>query len=227
MRSATLLLIALALTIAGALVEGSYSGRWGTPPNLSEAAESITALPEAIGVWQHVADGDRLTKSISNELGLIDHVNRVYENADTGQRVQLLLMVGRPGPLVRHPPTVCYANRAHQQMGDPRWIFASEDRDPDSDRFQLLTYRPARANGEERFYVAYSHSVGERWDTPELPRLAYGGAPALFKAQALLNSNSEQDESAVLEELAAFLREFIDAFAEMRQATASSPADAA
>ncbi|MEO0531284.1 MAG: exosortase-associated EpsI family protein [Planctomycetota bacterium] len=221
MRSRYLFIVALALTVAGALVEGSYSGRWGTPPDLSAAAESIGALPETIGEWQHVADGDRLTKSISNELGLLDHINRVYEHTETGQRVQLLLMVGRPGPLVRHPPTVCYANRAHKQLGEPRWVFATDDRDPTSDRFQLLTYKPARASGEERFYVAYSHSIGERWDTPDLPRLAYGGAPALYKAQTLLNVNSEREEPAALEQLTTFLREFIATFAEMRDTPVS------
>lgn len=226
MRSAALFLIALALTIAGAFVEGAYSGRWGTPPDLSAAATSIESLPDVIGDWNHIEDGDRLTKSISNELGLIDHVNRVYEHTETGQRVQLLLMVGRPGPLVRHPPTVCYANRAHKQLGDPRWIFATDERDPESDRFQLLTYRPARASGEERFYVAYSHSVGGRWDTPDLPRLEYGGSPALFKAQTLLNVNTDRDEAPALEELTKFLREFIAVFAEMR-AEATDSGDAA
>lgn len=204
MKTFVLILIATGLTVGAALMQGAYSGRWGEPVDLSSAAGAIERLPKRLGDWRQVELGDRMDESIQRELGLVNHLNRIYEHEATGRRVQLLLMAGRPGPLVRHPPTVCYANRAHEQLGDPRWI-ALTDR-PDASRFQLLTYRPARSQAGERFFVAYAHYSNGAWDVPAFPRIAYGAAPALFKAQVLLNTDGDEPEAEAIGELADFVR---------------------
>ena len=202
--------LAVAMTVAAALVNGVYTGRWGEPADLSSAASVVDRLPMQVGDWRAIDEGERLTETIQEELGLVNHLNRIYENAVTGRRVQLLLMAGRPGPLVRHPPTVCYSNRAHEQLGEDRWVNLSEE--DAAGRFRLLTYRPARSQAGERFYVAYAHHIGVEWDVPTSPRLTYGAAPSLHKAQVLLNLEGGESEPKALEELSDFVRQFSTAF---------------
>ncbi len=210
-------MVAAALTVGGAIANGVYSQRWGQPADLSVAGAAIEHLPERIGAWTHVDDGDPLTPFVCRELGLVNHVNRWYQHDQTGRRVQLLMMVGQPGPLVRHPPTVCYANRAHEQLGPEKWIM-----DPGSAarcRFRLLTYRPSRSEEGERFFVAYGHSTGVGWGAPDYPRLAYGAASALYKVQVVANLSSEESEADVVGDL----RDFVVTFAQSFQEDEPSP----
>lgn len=210
MRIMLVWIAAAALTVGGAIANGVYSQRWGRPTGLADAGTTIERLPETIGAWNHVEDGEPLKPFVSRELGLVNHVNRWYEHEESGRRVQLLMMVGQPGPLVRHPPTVCYANRAHEQIGPEKWIIDREA--TETTRFRLLTYRPSRSEGGERFFVAYGHSAGEGWDAPDYPRIAYGAAPALYKVQVVANLASEDAEAEVVGSLRDFVLGFTRSF---------------
>lgn len=212
MKRTLVWLVAAALTVVGAVTNGVYSQRWGEPAGLAEAGAAIERLPEAMGLWSHVDDGEPLTPFVSNELGLVNHVNRWYEHANSGRRVQILMMVGQPGPLVRHPPTVCYANRAHEQLGPEKWIIDRDSTEPC--RFRLLTYRPSRSEGDERFFVAYSHTTGTGWDAPDYPRVVYGSAAALYKVQIVANLTGEDSEADVVTELRGFVQAFTASFRE-------------
>ncbi|TWT97590.1 hypothetical protein Pla108_17420 [Botrimarina colliarenosi] len=212
MKGLLSIVVAVGLTVAAAVVHGNYLHRWGAPVDLSAAGGSIDRLDESLGPWHALEDGTPLTSFVSRELGLVNHLNRWFENAETGRRLQLLLMVGQPGPLVRHPPTVCYANRAHEQVA-PAKLLAIPYKDAINE-FALLSYKPSRAHDTERFFVAYGHSVGGEWGAPDFPRIAYGSSPALYKVQVLANRLGDETEQVVIEDIRSFLSGFVASFAE-------------
>ncbi len=84
-----------------------------------------------------------------------------YTNRDDGTAVSLLLMVGDSGPLIRHPPYICYANRANEQIGEMTKIRV--DTTKPASEFNLLVYRRPQSLTNDRFLVAYSMSVGPIW----------------------------------------------------------------
>ena len=204
-RNLLFAVVTAAITLIGALVHARYSQRWGSPIDPQAAAQRLAAAPERIGSWKHLADGEPLSEFIYRELGLAGSISRIYRDQATGQTVSILLMVGSPGPLVRHPPTVCYGNRDNKLIGKPGWINLTDD---GSSRLQLLKYeRPDSLTGE-RFFVAYGHSVDGLWDVPGSPRLAYGGDPLLHKVQLLAPIEVGDSEEATQQRLEAFAREF-------------------
>jgi Protein of unknown function (DUF3485) len=195
-----------ALTIVPALIEGHYVNRWGTPPDLAGAAERVGSFPREFGAWTYVEDGDELPTEVCRELAIEGYMTRVYKNRTNGTKVTVLLMVGQSGPLLRHPPNVCYANMANEQIGDMTKLKVSTTTPPGE--FNLLEYKKARTITNERFLVAYSLATDAIWKVPDMPRIAFGAAPMLYKVQ--LHTSLERSQSR--EVGAALLKQFADDF---------------
>ncbi len=206
-KQLVLALVAVAaLTIIPALIEGHYVSRWGTPPDLAGAAERVGSFPREFGNWTFVEDGEALHPEVCRELGIVGYMTRAYKNRKSGATVSVLLMVGQSGPLLRHPPYICYANMANEQIGDMTKL-ASSTTTP-AGEFNLLEYKRARTVTNERFLVAYGLATDAIWKVPDMPRIAFGAAPLLYKVQLL----AALDPSQSREVGTALLKQFVDDF---------------
>jgi len=117
-KTAVAIVAVILMTALPAFLQGRFVNRWDEPPNLNLAGRQLHQFPRQVGLWQSAADSRSLSDALCRELGLEAHFHRQYIHDETGDRLHVLLMVGRPGRLVRHPPDVCYANRANQQIGE-------------------------------------------------------------------------------------------------------------
>lgn len=215
-RGAFLVLIAFALTVGPAIWHGKISNRWGAPPDLSLAGEQVLEFPRVLGNWKNEVDERSLSEAVCRELGLLEHFHRRYFDAVSGAQVEVLLMVGPPGPLVRHPPEICYANRANQQLGDASLLEVANG--ANKHNFKMLGFTRIAEPLPGNFHVAYGYADNDaRWSTPSSPRVAFGGGSVLFKLQVL----SEDSEEASREHIASFLRQFVSVF------SAATPIDPA
>jgi hypothetical protein len=210
MRIGTALTLAAVLTIVPALLAGHYLNRWGTTAELDAAAERLVKFPNEFGPWKVAREGEPLTKSVREELGIASYVTREYVNRDNGALVNLLIMVGKPGPLLRHPPNICYANRANRQVGDMT-TFEVDTTKPSS-KFTVIEYEPPTAISSDRFLVVYAMSTGAEWSVPRFPRLEFGAAPKLYKVQMLSPLNLPQDLETGRAALQIFAADFCAAF---------------
>ena len=163
--------LATVLTIAPAIVEGIYNNRWGTVPDMSAAAEQLKQFPKQFGHWTLAQEGEPVSDTVSAELSLAGYVSRDYVNRENGAHASLLLMVGESGPLLRHPPNICYANRANEQVGEITKLQVKST-NPTSD-FNLLVYKRPHALTNDRFLVAYSMPVGPEWSAPYTWRVKF------------------------------------------------------
>jgi hypothetical protein len=199
-----LALVAIAvLTIVPALIEGSYVNRWGKPPDLAGASQQVGNFPREFGAWKFVADGDPLHPEVCRQLGIEGYLSRAYKNGDNGAVVRVLLMVGESGPLLRHPPYICYANMANEQIGDMTKFQTAATTPPGE--FNLLEYKQARSVTNDRFLVAYGLATDAVWKVPTMPRIEFGAAPLLYKVQllaALDPSQSRADGEALIKQFA-------------------------
>ncbi|MEM8946768.1 MAG: hypothetical protein AAGD11_16460 [Planctomycetota bacterium] len=201
------LTIALALTIGPAILHGRFSNRWETPANLDEAGVRLHELPRQIGSWRNQEDQRQLSVGVRRELGLVGHFHRRYFHANSGQRLDVLLMVGPPGRLVRHPPEVCYANLANERVGDLETLELIGQADAHS--FRLLNFRRVVQPAGGEFSVAYAFAThNANWQTPNSPRMAFGAQPLLYKVQVL----SDRSAVAARQDIEDFLGGFVDAF---------------
>lgn len=219
-----LALVAIAaLTIVPALIEGSYVNRWGKPPNLAGASQRVGSFPRQFGVWKFLADGDPLHPEVCRQLGIEGYLSRAYKNSDSGAVVRVLLMVGQSGPLLRHPPYICYANMANEQLGDMTKFQTAATKPPGE--FNLLEYKQARSVTNDRFLVAYGLATGAAWKVPTMPRIEFGAAPLLYKIQilaALDPSQSRADGEALIKQ---FADDFAAAFRDHIKAGEQKPVE--
>lgn len=207
------------LTVLPAVLQGRFVNRWGTPRNLSVAGKQLHEFPRQVGDWISVEDERPLSESVCRELGLVEHFHRQYVHAESGERLDVLLMVGPPGRLVRHPPEVCYANRANQQVGDvlPLEVKAGTA----SHQFKLLNFTRKSQPMPSYFWVAYAYSTEEgRWHTPSSPRMEFGNAHGLYKLQVLAEATDDGAQQRVQEFLGKFVESFPAVLAETRIAEA-------
>jgi hypothetical protein len=177
-----------ALTVPAAYYNGVIHFRWGDPAELPEHLAVLDRLPDHLGEWRFVAEGKATSDAVVRKLELRGQMHRVYEHSVTGQRVALLLLVGPAGPLVRHPPEVCYETRANDLLSSEPLAM-----DGEPNNLRLLSYRSdSLIDGD--FLVAYGFGADRRWDVPASPRLAYGGQPVLYKLQVLTEAADETAE---------------------------------
>jgi len=200
-----------ALTIGPAYLHGHFTNRWDRPADLLLAAEHLDRFPTAFGNWQRLSDNEPLSEEISYELGLAGEFGRNYVDRNTGEAVGLVLMVGQPGRLVRHPPEICYGNRDNERVGDIRTLTFTDGES--EHEFSLVEYRRELGGVREYFVVAYGFSdVHQVWKSPSLPRLAYGGKPILYKMQAISMPHAIDDRETIEQELEIFLKAFVKEF---------------
>ncbi len=200
----------VALTVVPALIEGKYVNRWGTPPDLESAAKRVESFPREFGNWTSVEDGEPLSPEVCRELGLVGYLTRIYKHRETGQMVRVLLMVGQSGPLLRHPPNICYANVANEQIGDMTKLQLSTTNP--TGQFNLLEYKRAQSIANDRFLVAYSLASDATWKVPSMPRIEFGAAPLLYKVQLLTSLDPSQSRDTGVAILKQFAEEFSAAF---------------
>ena len=204
-RTIGMAVVLLTLTTVPAVIHGKIMNRWGYSADLQQAAAQVRNFPQQIGDWKRVAD-EELDPAVVEELKCAGYINRKYVNEKTGKDVSLLLLVGPPGPLVRHPPEICYGNQANRLLKGPeRLQIPQQDTECD---YRVLRYRaPGNTRGE--FSVCYAWSDGTSWSVPERPRMAFGGLPLLYKLQ--IHSTDTLDEGRTLP---ASAEEFLHAFTE-------------
>jgi hypothetical protein len=186
------MLVGLVVLSAGpAIVQGVLSRRWGGVADISGAAARLVEFPSQFGDWQQHGDDEAVPDEALRELQCAGYFNRHYVNQRLGRDVTVIVMVGAAGPLIRHPPEICYGNRANKLLGQPSDI---EVKTSDSVRhkLRLLRYENPRAVSGE-FSVCYGWSVKGTWDVPPYPRVQYGGAPMLFKMQVLTTDSAPKD----------------------------------
>src|SRR5262249_2268560 len=97
---------ALVLIVLSGIGQGFLSGRWRSQAVVSDRLQRLAGLPSTIGDWQ---GRDLEMDAGERDLARIDgYVMRDYLNRRTGDRLSLLIVCGRPGPISVHTPDVCY-----------------------------------------------------------------------------------------------------------------------
>lgn len=206
-KSLLMIVAAIALTIGPACLHGRFANRWDSPADLSAAGAQLHEFPRQVGQWHNVTDERPLSEAVCRELGLVEHFHRQYRHQTSGERLDVLLLVGPPGRLVRHPPGICYASRGNQTSGEAKPLEISTE--SENHQFELLSFRRTAQPVPSEFSVAYAFATRDGvWSTPGSPRMTFGGKPVLYKLQVL----SERQEVDARADVEKFLAAFVEAF---------------
>lgn len=186
-RLSALAMVAIALTLLTGGVYGHWTQRWGPPPDLRTAADWLATLPHQIGDWRMLEELT-LADEVTQTLECAGYVNRIYVHVNTGNQINIAIVVGPPGPTSVHTPEICYSSRAYEIVGTrERQQFHSSGGPTHS---LWSTFFKSRNAGSDTLEVYYGWSYGERWIASKSPRFEFGGRSVLYKIQlaSLINS---------------------------------------
>lgn len=183
-RRAMLIVLALTslITVAGTIVHGRYSNRWGSSMLRRRAAAALLQeLPSDFGSWQLVQELPVDEEFLRPILQYEAFLNREYIDQATGRHVAVTVIVGPPGPTSTHRPEMCFSSRGYAQTAGTK-NFTIEGTHGMRHEFALAQFHSPN-EGAPDLVATYGWRQEDRWWVPPIPRLTFGGGDYLFKVQ--------------------------------------------
>ena len=209
------ILIAAALIVTFAAVEGIRSNRWGAGDDQRAAAARLERIPARFGDWtsSEVPIEPKILK-IAEADGA---VSRLYTNRKTGERFTVLLLCGPSGPIGAHTPDICYGGLGYRCVGKPvpqRVVIGTEATSFWTARFEKPT------PSDEPLRIFWAWGVDGTWKASTAPRTEFALRNSLYKLYVVTPERAERSTTATaVDATVGFLKEFLPL---VRQALASA-----
>ena len=178
--------VAVVLIVSLTMWESVYSDRFtGTSIDPAEFQKRFDALPSEVGSW--VGVNNAVTEETLNGAGAVSHVSRTYTNKETGEKVDLWLVVGHSREISRHTPDICYPSQGFAMDGTQlKQPIKPDDSSEDAD-FHTARFRKESSLGTGgplvRVFWAWNPNTADekQWVAPENSKLHFGNNRALYK----------------------------------------------
>src|SRR4051794_4250017 len=112
-----LILIGLALLLAGGVAHGLWTDRWRPSGELARASERLAGLPADVHDWkgkEYEQSADALAVT-----GAVGHYSRTFTDPATGEQVLVMLLAGKPARMAVHKPEDCYRAAGYELASKP------------------------------------------------------------------------------------------------------------
>lgn len=199
-------LVLLSVTAASGGIAGAFNHRWGTPTDMAAAGQRVEQCPDRFGPWEMLT-AEPFEPGVQEILECVGSTHRTYRNRETGETVQLALLVGPAGPTSVHTPDVCFSSQDYSSLG-PRKRVAVGSRGASvwEQQFKATSLRG------ETLRVAYAWNSGQGWIAAEKPRFQFAGAGLLYKLQVVSPVTRGDDEAeSATSGCRAFLKDLLPA----------------
>jgi hypothetical protein len=123
---------------------------------------------------------------------VVGHLARNYTNRVTGQKVSVLLLCGRPGPMSVHTPEVCYQGSGYEIVGkQEKRQTKIEATGRTADLWTAQFKKPGIAPQPVRLFWGWGR--GENWVASDQPRFTYARSRYLYKLYVTRSLSSSDD----------------------------------
>ena len=200
--------IATVVTLVSGLVHGRLADRW-RPNTMLEAGTRLQSIPAEFGKWR-LKSSEPMSELSRKMLECTGDVTRSYVNEETGELVQVMVIVGPWGPISVHTPDVCFSSRAYRRVEKAKRITIADSTGTNSD-FWAETF--VTSGLEARNLRAYwAWSTGGPWSAPNGTKAAFLGSSHLYKIQLATYLPPVLDPQAE-DPVHRFLKDFVPAAA--------------
>jgi hypothetical protein len=178
------ILIGSVALVGGGVAHGLWTDRWHQSEQLAEAAKRFALLPPDLGPWKGeevVQEADALAMT-----GAAAHYSREFLDPQTGERVLVILLVGKPARMSVHRPEHCYQAAGFMMNGAPAVAkIGGEAIDPAE--FFTASFSHEEASGPSQLRIFWGFSSGDRWEAPASPRTRFARQGLLYKLYIIRN----------------------------------------
>lgn len=179
--------LGVVVLLAGGLVHGLWSDRWQPAPDLDHAVARLARVPTTLEGWTSFPES--LDPEALNLTGAIGHYSQNFVDAETGERVLVIILCGKPARMSVHRPEDCYRAAGYQILGRPSRVTLTPE-DADRAEFWSSLFVRDEATGPEQLRIFWAW-LGERWEAPDSPRLQFAGRRVLFKMYVIRNVSGQ------------------------------------
>jgi len=192
-------LVATGIVLAGAIVEGYWSLRWGPRTDwlLEPLAQAVKDTPLTVGEWiaDQAAQPDPRVLEISGANALFQ---ATYREQAQGDYVTIYLLSGWSRDIAVHTPDACYPGAGFVMETSPQPFTLSYganvagigENTTGLRQADLTTaiFTKTEPTGVTRLRVFWSWNDGRGWQSPRFPRWAFGGRRPLVKLYLVAES---------------------------------------
>ena len=216
--------VAVVLIAVTAWVQGNWSERWSTFPELELFAKQLEHVPLTVGDWQG-KDLGKMDDRIRAEAGAEGELSRTYTRGQ--DVVQVNMVCGRLRDVFYHTPDRCFTSQGFEMPDEPvRQPFELETSDPSQPQkaeFLTATFRKSDVSGEQAQRLYWSWCARGPWEAPSEPKWTFAGEHALYKLYVSTASGREAvDQNAATDFIKVFLPELQKALAPATSAAAAA-----
>lgn len=177
-RRAVAIVIGSLVLVASGVAHGLWTDRWGQSEALEQAVERLGALPDDLGPWKGTAyEQDPAMLALAGASG---HYSRSFLDPETGDRVIVVLLVGRANRMAVHRPEHCYQASGYLMNGPPVKVNVRAGAVEPAEFFAGAFSRDD-AGGPTQLQIFWSFSAGGRWEAPDSPRTRFARDRVLYK----------------------------------------------
>jgi hypothetical protein len=174
---------AIALVLGAGTACGLWTDRWRDSRDVELARARLPQVARNFGDWRG-EDSPAKTARWA-QAGIRAHLTRVYQNTRTGAVVSVLLVCGRPGPIVGHTPQTCLGNVGYETQSEPirATLTVPGQRGRASFWWADFTKDQAAVSETQRVYWSWRGGLAPtgHWNADSAPRTAFVTYHTLFK----------------------------------------------
>jgi EpsI family protein len=197
--------VAAVLMLGVGYVQGLWSERWGTFPELAIFADQWDAVPMQIGEWQGKQE-EGTNEKILQVAGATGEMVRSYTNAN-GETVRVSLICGREQDLTYHTPDRCYPAAGFDMQGVPQREVIELPGGKQA-QFFAVNFRKSEPTGTHAERGFWSWTGDGQWLAPDNTKLTFASQrSALYKLYVFAAISPDQKQSD-----RDFSREFLEVF---------------
>jgi hypothetical protein len=196
------------MVVAGG-VQGVWSERWGTFPELKIFSDQLEKIPMQIGEWQGT-DREKSDEKILKIDGAEGELVRTYRNAHN-EEVRISIVCARLQDIFYHTPDRCYPAAGFEMQGDPH-PEVIETASNTTAEFFTTSFLKSEALGTQSERGFWSWSADGQWVAPKNPKLKFAGQQhALYKLYVFASIPSGKQKSTDRDFVRDFIRVFVPA----------------
>lgn len=198
--------VGVVLIVLTTIGQGFLTDRWG--PSYSEQLELFAAalrkVPTRIGDWevQQTTEMDPREREVAGAVG---DLSRTYRNPHTQEVVSVYMICGPSRSVAVHTPDACYVSSGFRMADKIRPYTISFG--GTSGEFRTATFLKEDPSSSQLLRVFWAWNATGQWESPEMPRLKYGGRIPLNKIYLIARSTSGEEVEA--SPAIAFAKEFL------------------
>lgn len=145
-----------------------------------EVGAKLQEIPVRFGKWRLQSSGS-IGEDSKKMLECVGDTERTYVNEETGDVVQMFVIVGPWGPTSVHTPDVCFPSRAYKRVEEAKRVTIADSSGVESDFWAETFIMTGLETRNIRAYWAWSK--GGPWSAPDNVRYTFAGSPHLYKIQ--------------------------------------------